>query len=81
MSTFFLVMTLYPEIQKRAQDEIDSIVGQERLPHVKDRDSLPYIEAIIKEILRWAPVVPVGAFIGLAFPDNFAKPVTIRPPP
>ncbi|KAJ8088052.1 hypothetical protein PM082_013603 [Marasmius tenuissimus] len=60
MTTFFLVMTLYPEIQKQAQDEIYSVLGQERLPHVKDRGSLPYTEAIIKEILRWAPVVPIG---------------------
>ncbi|KAL0581128.1 hypothetical protein V5O48_000917 [Marasmius crinis-equi] len=60
MTTFFLVMTLYPDVQKRAQDEIDRVVGKDGLPHVKDRGELPYVEAIIKEILRWAPVAPLG---------------------
>lgn len=60
MLTFFLAMTLHPEIQRRAQRELDEIVGSGRSPEFGDRDSLPYITAIIKECLRWQPVSPLG---------------------
>ena len=53
-------MSLYPDIQKKAQAELYSIVGQDRLPDFSDRDSLPYIHAIIKEALRWMPPAPLG---------------------
>ena len=46
-------MSLYPEVQKRAQEEIDRVVGKDRLPEFKDRDSLPYVVALIDECLRW----------------------------
>ncbi|THH17578.1 hypothetical protein EW146_g3259 [Bondarzewia mesenterica] len=60
LSTFFLAMTLYPEIQKKAQVEIDSVIGSERLPTLADRPYLPYVDAVISEVLRWAPVGPLG---------------------
>ena len=41
-------MVLYPEVQKRAQDEIDQVIGNERLPRFSDRDSLPYIGCIVQ---------------------------------
>ncbi|KDR84295.1 hypothetical protein GALMADRAFT_205982 [Galerina marginata CBS 339.88] len=56
---FILLMALHPEIQKRAQDDIDSI-SPNRLPALDDFDSLPFIKAIVKETLRWAPVAPMG---------------------
>lgn len=59
-NTLFLVLTLFPEVQKRAHAEIDRVVGSERLPEFADEDKLPYITAIIKEILRWAAFVPFG---------------------
>ncbi|KAI6033982.1 cytochrome P450 [Pisolithus microcarpus] len=55
----FLAMTLFPEAQKKAQAEIDAVVGRERLPTFADRESLPYVEALVKEIFRWSPVVPI----------------------
>ncbi|KAG0700053.1 cytochrome P450 [Suillus ampliporus] len=55
--SFFLAMTLFPEVQKKAQAEIDAVVGPDRLPTFADRASLPYIEALTKEILRWNVVV------------------------
>ncbi|KIP11879.1 hypothetical protein PHLGIDRAFT_124541 [Phlebiopsis gigantea 11061_1 CR5-6] len=58
--SFFLAMTLYPDVQKRAQAEIDSVVGHDRLPSFDDRPNLPYIEALVKEVLRWNPVGPLG---------------------
>jgi cytochrome P450 len=46
-------MILHPEVQQKAQEEIDQIVGKDRLPEFSDRQSLPYIDAIVKEVLRW----------------------------
>ena len=55
-------MALYPEVQKKAQAEIDAVVGQNRLPDFYDRPSLPYINAVIKELSRWNLVGPLGRF-------------------
>jgi len=57
---FMLAMTLYPEVQARAQEEIDRVVGHDRLPDFGDRDNLPYVEAILMETLRWHPITPLG---------------------
>ncbi|EIN10379.1 cytochrome P450 [Punctularia strigosozonata HHB-11173 SS5] len=57
---FYLAMTLHPEVQKKAQAEIDSVIGNDRLPTYADRASLPYIEALLKEVFRWLPVAPLG---------------------
>ena len=51
-------MTLHPDVQQRAQAELDAVVGPNRLPEHSDKPILPYIEAIYKEVLRWAPVLP-----------------------
>jgi hypothetical protein len=61
--SLFLAMTLSPDAQKKAQAEIDAVVGSDRLPSFADRDSLPYVEALTKEILRWNAVVPTGMFV------------------
>lgn len=53
-------MTLYPEVQQKAQAEIDAVVGGDRLPTFQDRDRHPYINALCSEILRWLPVAPLG---------------------
>ena len=53
-------MALYPEVQKKAQAEIDTIIGPNRLPDFHDRPSLPYINAVIKESARWNVVLPLG---------------------
>ena len=53
-------MTLNPEVQKKAQEEIFRVVGEDRLPGFADRDNLPYVGALIKEVLRWNPVGPLG---------------------
>lgn len=59
-------MILNPYIQRRAQAELDTVIGPPdspsfRLPTFKDRSQLPYIEALIKESLRWHPSAPSGA--------------------
>ncbi|PLB46101.1 cytochrome P450 oxidoreductase OrdA-like protein [Aspergillus steynii IBT 23096] len=59
ISAFFLAMALHPEAQRKAQTELDRVVGC-RMPAPEDRKNLVYIEAVIKEVLRWNPVAPVG---------------------
>jgi cytochrome P450 len=51
---------MYPDVQRRAQDEIDHVIGTERLPTLADRDKLIYINAVVKEVLRWNAVGPIG---------------------
>ncbi|KAF7372776.1 Steroid 17-alpha-hydroxylase/17,20 lyase [Mycena sanguinolenta] len=60
MHTFILACILYPEWIPRVQREIDAIVGEDRLPSFKDRPRLPYIEAIVRETLRWRPAFCFG---------------------
>ncbi|KAI1826532.1 putative cytochrome P450 oxidoreductase OrdA-like protein [Xylaria intraflava] len=57
---FYLAMTIYPEVQRRGQEEIDRVIGKNRLPTLADRGALTYIDAIVKETLRWHPVTPIG---------------------
>ncbi|KAI1348904.1 cytochrome protein [Xylaria sp. FL0043] len=60
ISSFFLAMTLFPNVQRRAQEEIDRVVGVNRLPTFGDRESLPYVEAVLTEAWRWHSVAPMG---------------------
>ncbi|KAG1849795.1 cytochrome P450 [Suillus tomentosus] len=59
LTIFALAMVSYPDVQKRAQAEIDSVVGRDRLPTFEDRTSLPYVESVLRETLRWQPVIPI----------------------
>jgi len=61
MYSLFLALVLYPEVQRRAQAELDSVVSRDRLPTYDDKPRLPYIEAIIQELTRWNMVTPLGA--------------------
>lgn len=65
-TTFTLCMVLNQEAQTRAQAEIQRIVGHERLPTLDDRKDLPYVDALIKEVLRWAPPAPLGTLASLS---------------
>ena len=60
IKTFFYSMGLHPEIQKRAQEEIDQVVGNQRLPEFHDRESMPYTDAIYREVMRIRPAFPSG---------------------
>ncbi|TFK86471.1 cytochrome P450 [Polyporus arcularius HHB13444] len=54
---FVHAMTLYPEVQARAQQEIDAVIGRDRLPTFDDRKRLPYLSNVVKEAFRWKPSV------------------------
>lgn len=60
LSTFFLAMLANPDAQRKAQLEIDSVVVRGNLPDFDDHDSLPYVAALLKEVLRWKVVLPAG---------------------
>ena len=60
LRTFFAAMAANPEAQKRAQEELDSVIGPDRLPTLDDKPSLPYITALVKECLRWRSVAPLS---------------------
>ena len=63
MAWFMLAMVLFPDTQRKAQEELDVVVGRGRLPTFDDLESLVYIQAIVKEILRWHPVGPLGKYL------------------
>ncbi|KAI0251161.1 cytochrome P450 [Lactifluus subvellereus] len=58
--SFFVGVLLRPDIQSKAQAELDSVTGRQRLPIFEDRPRLPFIDAVCKETLRWMPVAPVA---------------------
>lgn len=60
-------MTVYLEVQRKAQAEIDSVIGKGRLPEFEDRESLPYVGALMKEILRLGVFPP---YILVIDPDS-----------
>ena len=53
-------MVQNPDIQSRAQQAIDDVVGKDRLPDFSDIDSIPLVDAIVREIHRWRPITPLG---------------------
>ncbi|KAF9446025.1 cytochrome P450 [Macrolepiota fuliginosa MF-IS2] len=57
---FLLAMVSYPQVQKKAHEELDRVLGHGRLPEFADKDSLPYLDAIVKEVFRWKPTTPIG---------------------
>ncbi|PPR01296.1 hypothetical protein CVT24_006371 [Panaeolus cyanescens] len=71
LSSFFLALTIHPEVQKKARDEIDRVVGTDRLPNYSDRESLPYIEALLKELYRWNPAAPLGPSHQILVDDEY----------
>lgn len=60
LTIFTLAMVMFPDVQQKAQEEIDRVVGTDRLPSFEDRDQLPYINGLVKETMRWWPIAPMG---------------------
>jgi cytochrome P450 len=61
--SFFVAALLRPDIQTIAQQELDAVTKRERLPTLEDRPSLPFVDAVCKEVIRWRPVVPLGELL------------------
>ncbi|KAK4047662.1 hypothetical protein OIO90_006091 [Microbotryomycetes sp. JL221] len=60
ISTFLLTMVAHPHVLKRAQEELDTVVGQTRMPDFTDQSDLIYCNAIVKEVLRWRTIIAGG---------------------
>lgn len=58
---FVQAMVLFPGVQRKAQDEIDKVIGPDRLPEMDDLSNLQYIRGCMKETLRWMPTTVLGA--------------------
>lgn len=60
-ANLFLALGLHPDVQRKAQHEIDELTRGERLPTYADRPHLPYLDALLKEVQRWnTPIAPLG---------------------
>jgi cytochrome P450 len=57
---FTAAMVKYPHVQRKAQEEIDRVVGSSRLPSFNDRSQLPYVDALFKEVMRWWSIAPMN---------------------
>ncbi|KAG8790018.1 hypothetical protein FRC12_012917 [Ceratobasidium sp. 428] len=69
---FFMAMMLFPEVQRKAQKEIDTIIGSDRLPTLEDRPKLVYVERLLTELFRWCPTLP-GGFPHACYEDDVYK--------
>ena len=64
-------MAMYPAVQTKAQEELDKLLGLARLPELDDRESLPYCQALLMEVLRWRPAVPLSIPHRLVVDDQY----------
>ncbi|KAJ6467947.1 cytochrome P450 [Mycena vitilis] len=71
LGTFVLAMLANPEAQRKGQAEVDLVIGAGNLPDFADEGSLPYVAAIVKEVLRWKVVTPIGVPHYIAVEDEY----------
>ncbi|KAK7685162.1 hypothetical protein QCA50_011525 [Cerrena zonata] len=71
MQTFFVAMSLYPDVQQKARMELDRVVGPDRLPEFGDYENLIYTRAVVLETIRWMPVAPIGFPRRVTRDDNY----------
>ncbi|RDL41436.1 Uncharacterized protein BP5553_01415 [Venustampulla echinocandica] len=58
--TFIFAMCIFKDVQRKAREELDRVVGSDRMPDWSDESRLPYIQAIVSESLRWRTVTILG---------------------
>ncbi|KAJ9501497.1 hypothetical protein H2202_003291 [Exophiala xenobiotica] len=67
---FIQAMVIFPEVMKKAQEEVDRVIGPDRLPTMNDEQDLQYIRACVKESLRWMPTAITGAIPHCVIQDD-----------
>jgi cytochrome P450 len=70
--TFILATIMFPEIQRKAQEEVDRVTGGTRLPVLADQEQMPFVSAIFAEALRFFPTAPLG------FPHTLSEDMTYK---
>jgi len=68
---FVLAMMVFPEVQEKAKEEIDRVVGPDRLPTMEDEPNMQYIRSCVKESIRWMPTTVMGAPHGVMQDDEY----------
>ena len=63
ITSFILAMMLHPEVQRKGHEEITRVCDSSQLPSYDDADSLPYVTAIVLEVLRWTAAAPIGIIL------------------
>jgi len=63
VANFFYGVLLHPKVQEKLHEELDRVVGQDRLPTFDDHVNLRYLEAVRKEGNRWQPLFPIGKIL------------------
>ena len=58
-----LVHASHDCVPRGAKEELDRVIGRSRMPTLKDRESLPYIRATVRELFRWRAVAPIGELL------------------
>ncbi|KAF9647711.1 cytochrome P450 [Thelephora ganbajun] len=71
LESFFLAMTLYPDVYEKGRESIHKVVGTDRLVDLADREALPYITCVLKEVLRWGVPTPLGVSHRLTKDDSY----------
>jgi len=60
LANFVYAMAAHQDIQEKARKVLESVIGPDRLPSFDDRLDMPYVEAVVYELLRWRPPVPLS---------------------
>ena len=68
---FVQAMLLFPEAQKKAQEEIDRVVGSDRYPNMEDEFDMPFVRGCVKESLRWLPTNILGVSRAVTTDDEY----------
>ena len=72
-------MLHYPEVMRKAQEELDTVIGFERMPEYDDEHTLPYITAVMCETLRWRPVAVLGGTPHAVTEDDEYNGMSVHP--
>ncbi|CAG7721211.1 unnamed protein product [Allacma fusca] len=58
----FVYLTKFPEVRRKFQEEIDAKVGLDRTPSLSDEPNMPYVQAVLNEVLRISSIGPLSVF-------------------